>query len=105
VDAIQQHAEEGTLSELMLFFCMDNSTVESALYHERSKMSRMLHELVVRMKLMVAKHNFQFLVIHVSGERMKAQSMDGVSRGQLTEGVMNGESMFSFLPMHETVLE
>jgi hypothetical protein len=36
---------------------------------------------------------------------MKAQGTDGVSRGQLTEGVMNGESMFSFLPMHETALE
>jgi hypothetical protein len=37
---------------------------------------------------------------------MKAQGTDGVSsRGQLTEGVMNGESMLSFLPMHETALK
>jgi hypothetical protein len=45
------------------------------------------------------------LVIHVAGERMKAQGTDGVSRGQLTEGVMNGESMFAFLPMHESALQ
>jgi hypothetical protein len=36
---------------------------------------------------------------------MKAQGPDGVSRGQLTEGVMNGVSMFAFLPMHETALQ
>jgi hypothetical protein len=105
VDAIERHSSEGKLSECMLFFCTDNSTVENALYHGRSKTSRTLHELVVRMKLMEAKYNFQLLVIHVSGNRMKAQGTDGVSRGQLTEGVMNGESMFSFLPMHETPLE
>jgi hypothetical protein len=57
------------------------------------------------MKLLEARHGFQLLVVHVSGERMKAQGTVGVSRGQLTEGVMNGESMFSFLPMHETPLE
>ena len=105
VDAIERHAEEGKLTDSMLFFCTDNSTVENALYHGRSKTSRLLHELVVRMKLLEAKYGFQLLVIHISGERMKAQGTDGVSRGQLTEGVMNGISMFAFLPMHETALQ
>jgi hypothetical protein len=105
VDAIERHAEEGKLSDAMVFFCTDNSTVENALYHGRSKTSKSLHELVVRMKVLEAKYGCQLLVIHVSGNRMKAQGTDGVSRGQLTEGVMNGESMFSFLPMHETALE
>jgi hypothetical protein len=105
LDAIKRHGAEGKLSDSMIFFCTDNSTVENALYHGRSKASRALHELVVRMKVLEAKHSFQFLVIHVAGERMKAQGTDGVSRGQLTEGVMNGESMLSFLPMHETALK
>jgi hypothetical protein len=89
----------------MVFFCTDNLTVENALYNGRSKTSKSLHELVVRMKVLEAKYNFQLLVIHVSGKRMKAQGTDGISRGQLTKGVMNGESMLSFLPMHEMVLE
>jgi hypothetical protein len=57
------------------------------------------------MRVLEARFSFQLLVVHVSGERMKAQGTDGVSRGQLTEGVMNGVSMFSFLPMHESALE
>jgi hypothetical protein len=105
VDAIERHGEQGKLSDSMLFFCTDNSTVENALFHGRSKESRKLHALVVRMKFLEAKFDFQLLVIHVAGERMQAQGTDGVSRGQLTEGVMNGHSMFAFLPMHETALE
>jgi hypothetical protein len=105
VDAVKRHAKDEKLTETMLFFCTNNSTVEIALYHGRSKTSRSLHELVVRLKVMEAKYGFQLLVIHVAGERMKAQGTNGVLRGQLTEGVMNGESMFAFLPMHESALQ
>ncbi len=93
------------MKDALFFFFTNNSTVENALYHGRSKTSRTLHKLVVRMKVLEAKYSFQLLVVHVAGKRMKAQGTDGVSRGQLTEGVMNGKSMFSFLPMHETALE
>jgi hypothetical protein len=105
VDSIERHAVEGKLTDSSLYFCTDNSTVKNELYHGRSKTSRLLHGLVVRMQLLEARYSFQVLMVHVSGERMKAQGTDGVSRGQLTEGVMNGKSMFSFLPMHETALE
>jgi hypothetical protein len=105
VDAIERHAFDGKLHESVIYFCTDNSTVENVLYHGRSRESKLLHELVVRLKVLEAHHGFQLLVIHVSGKRMQAQGTDGVSRGQLSEGVMNGESMMSFLPLHETALE
>jgi hypothetical protein len=105
VDAIECHTEEGNFDDSMLFFCTDNYTVENALYHGRSKTSRSLHELVVKLKLLEAKHKYHLLVIHVAGEQMTVQLTDEVSMGQLTKGVMNGESRFSFLPMHETPLE
>jgi hypothetical protein len=105
VDAIERHALDGKLSESMIFFCTDNSTVENALYHGRSRESRLLHELVVRMKVLEAHYGFKLLVIHVSGKRMQAQGTDGVSRGQLSEGVMNGEPMMSYVPLHESALE
>jgi hypothetical protein len=41
----------------------------------------MLHELVVRMKFLEAKYNLQLLVIHLTGEQMKAQDMYGVFPG------------------------
>jgi hypothetical protein len=33
------------------------------------------------------------------------QGTYGISRGQLSEGVMNGESMLLFVPLHKTALE
>jgi hypothetical protein len=60
---------------------------------------------VVRLKVLEAHYGFQLLVIHVSGKWMQAQGTDGVLRGQLSEGVMNGEPMMSFVPLHLTALE
>jgi hypothetical protein len=105
VDAIERHALDGKLDESAIYFCTDNSTVENALYHGWSKESRSLHKLVVRLKVLEAHYGFQLLVVHVSGKRMQAQGTDGVSRGQLSEGEMNGEPMMSFVPLHETALE
>ncbi len=39
-------------------------------------------------------------VLHISGKRMKATGMDGLSRGDHTEGMMAGEDPMSFLPFH-----
>jgi hypothetical protein len=42
----------------------------------------------------------KIVISHVSGERMKVQGTDGVSRGQLKEGVSIGKDMLSFIPFH-----
>jgi hypothetical protein len=47
----------------------------------------------------------KIIVSHVSGERMKAQGTDGVSRGQLKEGVSVGKDMLSFIPFHLSAME
>ena len=36
---------------------------------------------------------------------MIAQGTDGLSRGDLLEGVLNGEKMMSFIPLHVSALE
>jgi hypothetical protein len=43
--------------------------------------------------------------IHVAGTRMIAQGTDGVSRGCLGQGVMAGEAMFAFIPIHQSAME
>ena len=47
----------------------------------------------------------RFLVTHVSGERMKAQGTDGLSRGQLREGVSLGLAMNAFCPWGNSALQ
>ena len=39
-------------------------------------------------------------LIHVAGSRMIAQCTDGLSQGDLGEGLMKGAAMLSFVPLH-----
>jgi hypothetical protein len=77
----------------------DNSTVEAAIHSGRSTSPR-LRALVIRFLALQTLHECSIEVIHVAGTRMIAQGTDGISRGALNEGVMNGESMMSFIPIH-----
>ncbi len=36
---------------------------------------------------------------------MKAQGTDGLSHNYLTEGVIRGENILSFIPLHKTAVE
>jgi hypothetical protein len=44
-------------------------------------------------------------VFHVAGTRMITQGTDGVSRGFLALGVMAGDAMSSFIPIHLTAFD
>ena len=39
-------------------------------------------------------------IVHVSGKRMIAQGTDGLSRGDHSTGVMTGQSILDFVPLH-----
>jgi len=49
--------------------------------------------------------DFTFHLVHVAGSRMIAQGTDGISRGCLSEGVMSGATMLSFVPLHLSALD
>lgn len=44
-------------------------------------------------------------VIHVSGKRMISSGVDGLSRGDHSSGVMQGEALETFVPIHLSALE
>ena len=44
-------------------------------------------------------------IIHVAGTRMIAQGTDGLSRGDLLEGVMKGIDFLSYVPVHLSALD
>jgi hypothetical protein len=64
-----------------------------------------LFKLMVRMRKLETMYNAKIVVSHVSGKRMIKEGTDGVSRGQLREGVAAGESMLSFIPTNEDPLD
>jgi hypothetical protein len=99
VGAMRRQAESGALIGSALFFFTDNAVAELAIY-KGSANSPKLHALLVELRLLQAKYGFRLIVCHCAGTRMIAQGTDGVSRGQLDEGVMNGTDMMSIIPLH-----
>ena len=97
VETIEEEVEAGKLKNTTLILATDNTTVESALYKGNST-SELLFDLVVRFKTLELQSGSRFIVTHVSGERMKYQGTDGISRGQLREGISLGTSMISYCP-------
>jgi hypothetical protein len=99
VDALREEGEAGHLQDALIFMCTDNSTVESALVKGNSS-SEKLFELALEVRKLEMKHRAKVIVSHVAGERMKDQGTDGVSRGQLREGVSAGKEMLTYIPFH-----
>lgn len=104
VTTIKEEAASGALHDAAIFFFTDNTTVESALYKGNSS-SRKLFELVVRFRKIQLVYGMQVTVSHVSGKRMIYQGTDGVSRGNLKEGVGSGMEMLQFIPLHKGAID
>ena len=73
--------------------------------HKGSSSSPELYKLMVRLYKLPMKFLCSINVIHVAGTRMIAQGTDGLSRGDLLEGVLKGHSMLSFVPLHKSAVE
>ena len=99
VSSLEDEAKEGNLCNSEVFMLTDNSTVESCCVRGTSSSPKLL-SLVVQLRSLITRFGVKISVFHVSGTRMIAQSTDGVSRGFLGGGVIAGEVMTSFIPIH-----
>ena len=104
VDSLEEIAEEEKLRGTEVFFFTDNSTAENA-YFKGASSSELLHELVTRLRRLEMTQGCKIVLVHVSGERMKLQGSDGLSRGNLLEGVMTGKDILSYIPLAETAVK
>lgn len=104
VEAAEEEARKGNLSNTEFFLFTDNITAESC-FHRGNSSSKLLHELVLRLRLLEIQHSVIIHVIHISGKRMMAQGTDGCSRGSRLEGVMAGADMLSFIDLSRNAIE
>jgi hypothetical protein len=104
VEALESEAGESRLQGCEVFMFTDNSTAESAFFRGTSS-SELLFNLVLRLRKLELDHQCLIHIVHVAGTRMIGQGSDGLSRGNLTEGVMTGQSMLSYVPLGKTALE
>ena len=104
IETLEAMASEGELSGYELFLFTDNSTAESAFF-KGSSSSKDLFELVVRLRKLEMNQSCCIYVSHVAGTWMIAEGLDGLLRGNLSEGVMRGMSMHGFIAIHKTTVD
>ena len=104
VETLERSGADGELKGKEVFVFTDNSTAES-IAAKGSSSSPLLFELVSRLYKLAMKYLCSVNIVHVSGTRMIAQGTDGLSRGDLLEGVLKGEKMMTFIPLHVSAIE
>ena len=97
---IEEKAREGLLVDAELFVFTDNSVFEGTFFKGHSK-SRKLNDVVLRLRTVERESGCILHVIHVAGTRMKMSGIDGLSRGNLLEGMMAGKDPLTFIPLDE----
>jgi hypothetical protein len=105
VETIEEGVCNGTLKGAELFLFTDNTVAEAAFYKGNTSSSKVLFDLIVRLRLLEVAGSIRLWVIHVSGKRMIEQGSDGLSRGNLLEGVMEGKPMISYVPLARSCLD
>lgn len=99
VDTISTGLQANQLQGSEIFLFTDNSTAESVFFKGTSK-SKRLFDLILSLRQLEMNNPIKLHFIHVAGKRMIQQGTDGISRGDLTEGVMKGDSMLQHVPLH-----
>jgi hypothetical protein len=99
VERLETLSTSNALADHEVFVLTDNSAFEGSYYKGHST-SRELSDIVFHLYKAQRSGGFILHVLHISGKRMKATGMDGLSRGDHTEGMMAGEDPMSFLPFH-----
>ena len=100
---IEQLSEEDRLNSLAeVFIFTDNMHAESAFYRGTAKSPEVL-SLMFRLHRVLMKGEAFIHFVWVAGKRMITQGTDGLSRSDLTSGVMRGDAMLDFVPLHLTV--
>ena len=84
----------------LLVLFTENSTFEFTYYKGYSS-SWKLSAIILRLYQAIRDGDLILHVIHMAGTRMKAWGVEGLSRGDLLEGMISGEDPFSFIPLAE----
>ena len=105
-EAVELGVQTGRLQDCELFIYTNNTTAEGAYYKGNSD-SRALFDLVVRLRRLDMAGGLRLHMSHIAGTRMIASGVDGLSRGNLSEGLLlqpSPSAFSSFVPLHLSAL-
>ena len=99
-ERLETRALEGRLwPGLEIFIGTHNSVTDQAFWKGYSS-SRELTDVIRRMYVLQMRWSFTIHLFHVAGTRMIDQGTDGLSRGDRTSGVMMGQDLRRYVPLH-----
>jgi hypothetical protein len=98
VQRVERAVDEGKLKDVELFLFTDNIVFEGT-YYKGTSSSKKLFDLTLRLRKAQTLGKLILHVIHIAGTRMKEAGIDGMSRGDMLEGMMAGIDPLSFLPL------
>ena len=104
VETLETMGNDHELEGTEMFIFTDNAVAEAAFFKGNTS-SPTLYELILRLNILELDRHLKLHIIHVAGTRMIAQGSDGLSRGNMMEGVMLGNNMLSFIPLHKSAIE
>ena len=104
VETLEEMGRNGTLEGREIYGFTDNM-VSEAVSCKGSSSNRELYDLVVRLYSLDMRYKCRIQLIHVAGTRMQSQGTDGLSRGEMYEGVMRGDSMLGYIPLDKSAIE
>jgi hypothetical protein len=93
-----------SLQNAELFIFTDNMTMEGTFYRGNSD-SKLLFELILWLQGLDLHSNNKIHIVHVAGSCMVHQGTNGLSRGDLSSGVMIGAPILDYIPLHLTALD
>ena len=105
VNAVVKAHKRGLLKDCELFLFTDNFVAECGYYNGGSNRNKELDELVHTLWQLQMNGEFTLHVYHVAGTRMIASGIDGLSRGDKSEGIARGASVLNYIPIHQSPIE
>lgn len=100
VARLEKLAHDGELNGQEIFLLTDNIVFEGTFYKGHSQDEK-LTDLVLRLRKVELEHQLVLHVIHIAGTRMKAAGIDGLSRGDLLDGMMAGKDPLQYIPLNK----
>ena len=105
VNAVKKAYSRGLLKDCELFLFTDNFVAECGYYNGGSNRNKELDALVHELWRLQMGGDFTLNVYHVAGTRMISCGVDGLSRGDKSEGIATGMSVLKFIPIHLSAAE
>ena len=101
VNRVERGVSEKSIQGCELFMCTDNIVFEAGFYKGTSS-SKKLFDLHLRLRVAMMKGDITAHMVHIAGTRMKGAGVDGLSRGDLLEGIIAHVDPLSFIPLNKS---